>query len=254
MESAGLTVSVAILAFVAGVVGLKLHIVLPERDAPDRARDMIGAMTGLLGLLLALVLGTLIGASYTLYATQKAELETLAARVLQLDSALEAYGPEAAQGREGLRREIQQSFDEIWGGQSADIRDMSIKSVVAGSKTLDQFLLSLTPKTDAQKQLLATANGAAGQIAQTRILMMLQLAGGISRPMLAIVICWSLLLFCGYGLVSPINATVIVWLAMGSLAVASAIFLIVELSQPYSGLFRIPPYGLIQAIEALGSG
>ncbi len=254
MELAGLTVSVAILAFVAGVVGLKLHIVLPERDAPDRARDMIGAMTGLLGLLLALVLGTLIGASYTLYATQKAELETLAARSsCSSIPRLKLTGRRRRKGARDCEEKIQQSFDEIWGGQSADIRDMSIKSVVAGSKTLDQFLLSLTPKTDAQKQLLATANGAAGQIAQTRILMMLQLAG-ISRPMLAIVICWSLLLFCGYGLVSPINATVIVWLAMGSLSVASAIFLIVELSQPYSGLFRIPPYGLIQAIEALGSG
>src|SRR5271166_7073078 len=115
MGSLGFAASVAVLAFVAGLLGLRLHDWLPERHAPDRARDMIGAMSGLLGLLLALVLGTLIGASYTLYATQKAELETLAARVLQLDSALEAYGSEAAQGREGLRREIQQSFNEIWG-------------------------------------------------------------------------------------------------------------------------------------------
>ena len=105
---------------------------------------------------------------------------------------------------------------------------------------LDQFLLSLTPKTDAQKQVLATANVAAGQIAQTRILMMLQLAGGISWPMLTIVVCWSLLLFCGYGLVSPVNATVLTTLALGSIAVASAIFLIIELSQPYAGMFRIP--------------
>ena len=46
MQSLALTVSVAILAFVAGVVGMKLHIVLPEQHAPDRACDVIGAMTG----------------------------------------------------------------------------------------------------------------------------------------------------------------------------------------------------------------
>ena len=85
MNSLTFALLVAILAFGAGLVGLRLHILLPDRHAPDRARDMIGAMTGLLGLLLALVLGTLIGASYTLYATQKAELETLAARTLQLE-------------------------------------------------------------------------------------------------------------------------------------------------------------------------
>lgn len=71
--------------------------------------------------------------------------------------------------------------------------------------------------------------------------------------MVAIVVCWSLLLFCGYGLVSPVNGTVIVTLAFGAIAVASAIFLIMELSQPYSGMFRIPPAGLIQTIQALGS-
>ncbi len=83
--------------------------------------------------------------------------------------------------------------------------------------------------------------------------MMLQLAGGISWPMVAIVVCWSLLLFCGYGLVSPVNATVVATLALGSIAVASAIFLIIQLSQPYGGLFRIPPGGLIETIQALGA-
>lgn len=253
MTALMLVIGVAVLAFGAGLLGLKLHAWLPEQHAPDRAREMIGAMSGLLGLLLALVLGTLIGSSYTLYATQKAELETLAARTLQLDSALEAYGPETKPARDGLHAAVKQSFDRIWGGENADPDEMNVKSVVAGSKILDGFLLSLTPKTDAQKQLLATANLAAGQIAQTRILMMLQLAAGISWPMVAVVVCWSLLLFCGYGLVSPVNATVITTLALGSVAVASAIFLIIELSQPYAGLFRIPPGGMIETLQALGA-
>jgi hypothetical protein len=253
MGSLAFVIGVAVLAFCAGLLGLKLHIWLPERHAPDRAREMIGAMSGLLGLLLALVLGTLIGSSFTLYSTQKSELETLAARTLQLDSALEAYGPETKPARDSLHDAVKQSFDEIWGGRTADLNEMNVKFVVAGSKALDQYLLSLTPKTDAQKQVLATANLAAGQIAQTRILMMLQLAGGISWPMIGIVVCWSFLLFCGYGLVSPVNATVVTTLALGAIAVASAIFLIIELSQPYAGLFRIPPGAVIETIQALGS-
>jgi hypothetical protein len=253
MDSLAFAIGVAVLTFCAGLLGLKLHVWLPEQHAPDRARDMIGAMTGLLGLLLALVLGTLVGSSYTLYATQKSELETLAARTLQLDSALETYGEETKPARDGLRKQVKQSFDRIWGEEAGDLSDLNIKSVVAGSKLLDGFLLSLAPKTDAQKQLLATANVAAGQIAQTQILMMLQLAGGISWPMVAIVVCWSLLLFCGYGLVSPVNATVVTTLALGAIAVASAIFLIIELSQPYAGLFRIPPGGLIETLQALGA-
>jgi hypothetical protein len=244
-------VGVAVLAFGAGMLGLQLHRALPEKHAPDRARDMIGAMTGMLSLLLALVLGTLVGSAYTIYATQKAELETLAARTLQLDAALEAFGPEAQPGRDGLRKAITQSYNKIWGQETPDLEGLDVKSVMAGTKVLDQFLMSLTPKTDAQKQGLATANVAAGLIAQTRLLMMLQLAGGISWPMLAIVVCWSLLLFCGYGLVSPVNATVVTALALGAIAVASAIFIIIELSQPYAGLFRLPPGAMIETIQAL---
>lgn len=85
MDTLAFAVGVAVLAFCAGIVGLKLHDWLPEKHAPDRARDMIGAMTGLLGLLLALVLGTLVGSAFSLYTTQKSELETLAARTLQLE-------------------------------------------------------------------------------------------------------------------------------------------------------------------------
>ena len=141
----------------------------------------------------------------------------------------------------------------FWGGAASGLAEMNVKSVLDGSKILDQFLLSLTPKTDAQKQTLSTASAAAAQIAQTRLLMVLQLAGGIPWPMVGIVVCWSLLLFCGYGLVSPLNGTVVASLALGAVAVASAIFMIIELSQPYSGWFRIPGAGMLQTLQALGS-
>jgi hypothetical protein len=47
-------VTVAILMFGAGLAGLTLRTWLPDRHAPEQAHEMIGAMTGLLGLLLAL--------------------------------------------------------------------------------------------------------------------------------------------------------------------------------------------------------
>lgn len=253
MNSLLFAIGVAVLAFCAGIVGLKLHEWLPERHAPERSREMIGAITGLIGLLLALVLGTLVGSAYTLYATQKAEIETLAARSLQLDSALEGYGAEAQPARDGLRKAITESYEKIWGHPKADLDGMDVKSVMTGTKGLDRFLMSLAPKTDAQKQMLATANAAAGQIEQTRVLMMLQLAGGINWVMLGIVVCWSMLLFCGYGLVSPVNATVVASLALGAIAVASAIFLIIELSQPYTSLIKVPSGAIEETIKALSS-
>ena len=253
MGSLAFAIAIAVVVFVSGLIGLKLRALLPDEHGPDKARDMIGSMTGLIGLLLALVLGTLVGSSYTIYATQKSELDTMAAKVLQLDEALAAYGPEAAPGREGLRRAIQESYDKIWGSGGADFSTRSLKAGVEGAKSLDQFLLSLTPKTDAQRQLLTQASIAAGLINQTRLLMIFQLAASISWPILGIVMCWSALLFCGYGLISSANRTTIATLTLGALSVASAIFLILELSQPYKGFFQIPSTGVTMLIDVIGA-
>jgi hypothetical protein len=122
---------------------------------------------------------------------------------------------------------------------------------MVGLKKMDQFLLSLKPATDAQKQLLATASMNASAIEQTRLLMSLQLVAPISWPLMIVVVSWALLLFCGHGLLSRANATVVATLALGGFAVASAIFLILELNQPYTGLFRISPAVLMQTLEAM---
>ena len=66
-----LCISVAVLAFLFGVGGLYLQKLLPEPHSVDLSRDMIGAIVGLVSLLLALVFGTLIGSAYSFYATQR---------------------------------------------------------------------------------------------------------------------------------------------------------------------------------------
>jgi hypothetical protein len=58
------SIGVALLAFAFGVDGLYLQKLPPEPHTSDRSRDMIGAIVGLLSLLLALVLGTLIGSAF----------------------------------------------------------------------------------------------------------------------------------------------------------------------------------------------
>ena len=80
--------------------------------------------------------------------------------------------------------------------------------------------------------------------------MSLQLASSVPWALLVIVVAWSLLLFFGFGVRSQFSATTVVALGFGAFVVASAIFLILDLSEPYTGLFRVPPAALEQAIEA----
>jgi hypothetical protein len=67
--------------------------------------------------------------------------------------------------------------------------------------------------------------------------MSLQLSSPVAWSLVTSVILWSMFLFCGFGVLSETKPTTIIALAFGSISVASAMFLILGLTQPYSGLF-----------------
>jgi hypothetical protein len=55
-----------------------------------------------------------------------------------------------------------------------------------------------------------------------------------------------------YGLLGAFNGLSVAIAALGSIAVAGAVFMILEFSQPYSGLFRISPVGVDNLIAVIG--
>jgi hypothetical protein len=253
MATVWIGVGVAVLAFLFGVAGLFLQGLLPETHSVERARDMIGAIVGLVSLLLALVLGTLIGSAYGFYATQKSEMETFAARAVQLDLALAEFGPETAPARARMKETLQGVRNMVWGdgaGQNA-APDFSLAGPIQHLREMDEYVASLDPKTPAQRQFAAAAAGATSAIEQTRLLISMQLASAISWPLVVIVVSWALILFCGFGLLSRINGTTLAALAFGAFAVGSALFLILEFGHPFTGVFRVPPGAFDQMLASL---
>jgi hypothetical protein len=247
-----ISAGVGIVTFAFGVFGLYLQRLLPENHMSTGSKEMIAAIMGLLTLLLALVLGTLVGSAYGFFAIQKANVETLGARSIQLDMALVQYGPEAQPLRDGLKGALKKAYHTIWGGGDADPKELEVESYLPGFVMMNQAISSLSPKTPAQTQLVGTIGVNAGIIEQTRLLMSLQLASPVSWPLLIIVVSWAMLLFCGFGVLSRLNSTNVVALAFGAFAVGSAVFLILELNEPFTGLFRIPGASVEQTLRAVG--
>ena len=58
--------------------------------------------------------------------------------------------------------------------------------------------------------------------------------------------------FFGYGLTAGGGATAFVAMALGAPAIASAAYLILDLSSPYSGLFRVSSTPLEQVLAVMG--
>lgn len=252
MTNVLISLAAGILTFGFGYLGMQLQKLLPEDHMTSGSREMIGAVMGLITLLLALVLGTLVGSAYGFYAVQKSNIETLGARSIQLDMALEQYGPEAAPIRQGLKAAIKGAYNAVWNAGAAS-KPPELEAYLPELKSLNASIASLSPKTPMQTALLPTIGVNAGIIEQTRLLMSLQLASPVSWPLLEIVVSWAMLLFCGFGILSRLNATSVVAVLVGAFAVASAIFLILELNEPFRGLFRIPGASVEQTIKAIGN-
>lgn len=246
-----ISLAVGVLTFALGVLGFALKRLLPERHMSTGSKEMIGGIIGLVSLLLALVLGTLVGSAYGFFASQRANIETLCARSLELDLAFREFGAEMQPLREALKDSMRAAHDAIWGDGGAYRRQFDVRAYMPRFEKWNETVGSLTPHSPAQTQLLSSMIASSSAYQETRLQTSLQLASPLSWPLLIIVVSWAMLLFCGFGVLSGPNGTSVAALGFGSFAVASAIFLILELSQPYTGLFRIPSASMDETLAAL---
>ncbi len=230
--------------------GLLAQRRLAEEHRSADSRGVVGQVAGLVSLLLALVLGTLIGVSFSFFSNQKTQLENFSAQILRLDQALAQYGPETKPARDKLKEAIVTGYETFWGKGKPAHDALTVAWPLADSQRMTDYLLTLQPKTDAQKQALATANQYGNMVEQTRLLTSLQVASHpVSLFLVAILVFWTVALFFAIGLYAAPNALVLTTLSFGALSIAFAIFLIFELGLPYTGLFRVSPAALQQAIR-----
>jgi hypothetical protein len=87
--------------------------------------------------------------------------------------------------------------------------------------------------------LQSQALSIAVDIGKTRWLMYEQAITAVSLPLLVVLVLWLTVIFISFGLFAPFNATVVSSLLVAALSVSGAIFLILEMYSPYSGLIKI---------------
>ncbi len=251
MHSLNRAIAVALTTFGASVVGMLLQRAAPAQLLTE-SKVTVGAMVGLVTLLLALVLGLLVFTAFSLFTTQRDEAYSLGPVVIELDLALEQYGPEAAPGRAGLRAALERSRARFFGDAGHGPQVFTFEETRATLHGLKSYFDSLEPSTEAQRKLLDTARDLAKKFAETQMLMARQLANPFPPYVLIVVVCWASALFLGNGLVAAPNAVTVAAHLLGAIAIGSAIFLMLELSQPYVGVVRLSSPGLDRLIQVLG--
>jgi hypothetical protein len=238
--------------FGASVLGTIVRRRLPEHHVTGDSKDSLKMGLGLIATLSALVLGLLVASAKSSFDGQKAGVQQLATDAIMLDRVLANYGPGSQVAREKLRAAVDLLLAHLWSERGFHAAGLDSPQLSAGGVELGAALRDLPEATDNQKAMKSQAISTALDMAKTRWTLGQQGDGSIPVPFLVVLVFWLAVLFASFGLFAPRNATLVVGLFVCALSVAGALFLIVEMDQPFSGLIVIPDAPLRTILPKLG--
>jgi hypothetical protein len=250
MSSIVVSSMVFVIVFGGALVGMALRRVLPEDHLSSDAKDVVKLAMGLIATMAALVLGMLVSTAKSSYDTRKNEVAEMSSRTVAIDQLLANYGPESKEVRAELRDLVVVGLDRVWPGEASQHVDLRPRE-----DTGDFYsqLQALAPKNDSQSATKAEAISMAANLRQTRWRMFIEAEQtSMSIPLLAVVVAWLVAIFIGFGLFAPPNPTVIVTLAICALSVSAAIFIIMEMYTPFSGVLKISSAPIRETLNQIG--
>jgi hypothetical protein len=234
-------------------VGALLRKAVPDEHLAGDAKDIVRLGAGLVGTIAALVLGLLIASAKTSYDTQSSQVQRLTADVVLLDQLLAQYGSQARPIRDLMRQALGPVVEQLWReSRSAATKDAPFVGSAVAEDALAR-IGELVPQTDAQQSLKAEAIRVSTDLVQTRLALYTQAGSSIPLPFAAVLIFWLAIIFASFCLFAPLNPTLIVALVVFALSASAALFLIAEMSEPFSGLMQIPSAPLRNALAPLGA-
>jgi hypothetical protein len=240
------TTLISVCLFGAVVMGIRLRRVLPAHHLNADTKDAVKLAMGLVATMAALLLGLLVSSAKGSYDTVRSEVIQMAAKVTFLDRVLHLYGPEAAPLRAQFRTTVEEGTRQMWSREAAPSA-----ATVHSADALYVGIQALAPANDTQRSLKTQAANLAVELAQLRSLLRAQSLASISRPLLIVVVLWLVIIFFSFSLLAPPNATATLALLASACSVAGAIFLILEMDQPFSGLIHISSEPMLNALRQI---
>jgi hypothetical protein len=239
--------SLIVLAVILGgvLVGATLRNLFPV--LAEDTKDVLKLGAGLVGTLAALVLGLLIASAKTSYDTQSTNIRQITADVVLLDRILAQYGPESRTARDLIRRATGSLVERMWGDQ----RSAVAAEAAAAGEAAYTAIEALSPQSDAQRSLQARAVQISTDLEQKRLLLLAQAANSIPMPFLAALVFWLTIIFASFGFFAKPNPTLMAAFFVFALSPSAAIFLILDLSQPFVGLMQVSSAPLRTALAPL---
>jgi hypothetical protein len=249
-----LLISLLVFALVFGgaLAGMAVRPLLSEHHLHADSRDAVKLTAGLIGTLTALVLGLLIASAKNTFDQKTNQVRQLTATIVFMDDLLAQYGPEAASLRQLLRQSIPPLADRVWREQPGRASKPAGFQSSAEAWVFENALERLSLSNDTQRSLQSRVVQAFADAARIRLQLFTQAGGSIPSPFLVIMVFWLSAIFVSVTLFARPNLVVTISLLVCALSFAGAIFLVLELDDPFTGLMGISSATLRSALLPLG--
>jgi uncharacterized membrane protein (DUF485 family) len=231
------------------LLGGLLRRLLPAEHLSAESKDAVKLALGLVATMTAILLGLLISSAKGAFDTARSEVIQMAAKVALLDRVLALYGPETGEARRALRDAIADGVERIW-----PTRRTGPVRLAPNPKMGDAVYAAisrLAPHDEAQRALKTEAATLMVQLAEFRALVQAQAVSAVSKPLLIAVVSWLVVIFLGFSLLAPGNATSTLALVAGAFSVACAVLIILELDFPFAGIIRVPSEPMTNVLSQL---
>jgi len=238
--------------FGGALLGLLLQRLIPEHHLRDTSKDTVKVVAGMIATLSALVLGLLVSSAKSSFDTTSNAMIQNGAKIILLDRALAAYGPETKDVREQLRRAVAAGIEMFWPEEKNAGSGMTGFERANAMEMIQAKLRALRPATDAERQLLSQAEQITNDMLQARWLLIEQTQSALPMVFLVVVLFWLTMLHLSFGLFASRNWTVITVLLISALSVSGAIFIILEMNHPLQGMIKVSSAPMRKALEHLG--
>ena len=248
MSPLAVSAIVVCVLFGSALIGMAIRRAMPERYKDEHTSNIVKTAMGLIGTVSALVLGLVIATAKSSYDDRAGQTRQLTAKAIQLDALLSAYGPDAQKARILLRQANNELVQRIWQGEAVG---KSAFQVAAPSIALLNEIEFLKPANDLQRSLQSRAAQTYADLMQERLLLFARSGTSVPTPFLVVLIFWLAVIFASFTILSQANAFGVAAIAVAAISLSGAIFLILELDYPFTGLLQIPRELLSNALPNL---
>ena len=131
--------------------------------------------------------------------------------------------------------------------------DSAFQSAMLGDMLarVELDIRGLNPQDPMHRRLETTSIAQLERLMQIRLRLIEQTGSSISMPFYVVMIFWLAIVFASFGLTAPRNALSYAAIALGGVSIASAIFVILELDDAFSGIITVSSQPMRDALNYL---